>query len=121
MKNYIWILIATLVIVAASCQKETESPQPNPNPKSIKDMVVNPSFDWKTTHLVNLQLTGYANSTCTISHSDGTTIQKVFLKKNEPFTLKLSLPVAEKKLLLDYMGQHVELEINESEAIYIFN
>jgi hypothetical protein len=114
-------LIATLVIVTASCQKETESPQPNPNPTSIKDLVVNPSFDWKTTHQVSLQLTGYANSTCAISHADGTFIQKVFLKKNEPFTLKLSLPVAEKKLLLDYMGQHVELDLNGSEVTYIFN
>lgn len=121
MKNLIWILIATLVIVTASCQKDNDNPQPNPNSSSVKDLVVSPSFDWKTTQQVNLQLTGYANSTCSISHADGTFIQKVFLKKNEPFALKLSLPVAEKKLLLDYMGQRVELEISGTEVNYIFN
>ncbi|MEJ5303673.1 MAG: hypothetical protein HPY80_07800 [Bacteroidales bacterium] len=121
MKNYIWLLAAGLILIAASCQKENDNPQPNPNPQSLNDLVVNSSFDWKTTHQVSLRLTGYANSTCTISHIDGTLIQKVFLKKNETFTVQLNLPDAEKKLRLEYMGQRIELEVTGSEVSYIFN
>ncbi|MDK2910000.1 MAG: hypothetical protein PWR20_1567 [Bacteroidales bacterium] len=121
MKNYIWLLAAGLILIAASCQKENDNPQPNPNPQSLSDLVVNSSFDWKTTHLVSLRLTGYANSTCTISQIDGTLIQKIFLKKNEPFTVQIDLPDAEKKLRLGYMGQRIELEVTGSEVSYIFN
>lgn len=121
MKNLLLILVAAISIFLASCQKETTEPQPNENPKSIKDLVVSPSFDWKTTRMVNLQLVGYANSTCTISYPDGTPVQKVFLKKNEPFSMQLSLPAALKKLQLAYMGQTVEIEINGSDVSYTFN
>lgn len=121
MKNLALILVAAISIILASCQKETIEPQPNPNPNSIKDLVVSPTFDWKTTRMVNLQLVGYANNTCTISYPDGTPVQKVFLKKNEPMGLQLSLPTALKKLKIDYMGQTVELELNGSEINYTFN
>lgn len=121
MKNTTLILTAAFSILLASCQKETINPQPNENPKSIKDLVVSPSFDWKTTRMVNVQLVGYANSTCTISYPDRTPIQKVFLKKNEPFNIQLSLPAALKKLQLAYMGQTVEIEIKGTEVSYTFN
>lgn len=121
MKNYFLILIAMLAVIITSCQKDKNDPQPNPDYTSIKDLVVRPSFDWKTTHQVSLKLTGYANSTCTISYANGTLIQKVFLKKNEPFILKINIPTAEKKLQLEYMGQKVELEITGTEINYMFN
>ncbi|MGC8866073.1 MAG: hypothetical protein ACP5O2_10180 [Bacteroidales bacterium] len=121
MKNLTLIFLAVVTIFLASCQKETIAPQPTENPQSVKDMVVSPSFDWKTTNMVKLQLVGYANSTCTISYPDGTLIQKVFLKKNEPLSLQLSLPTASKKLQLSYMGQIVDLDLSGSEISYTFN
>ncbi len=120
MKTLKGILFLVILLAFNSCQKEND-PQPNPTPNGIKEIVVKSTFDWKTTQEVSIQLTGYANSVCVISHADGTLFQKVFLKKNEPFTLRLNIPAAEKKLWLDYMGQRIELEITGSEIVYQFN
>ncbi len=87
----------------------------------MSELKVSSGFDWKTTSEVSLTLTGYANSTAEILNSNGDLIQKVFLKKNEPFTSRISLPKATKSLKLRFLGQTVEVEVSGANVSYIFN
>jgi hypothetical protein len=120
MKKALSIFTLGIVLILSACQKETGTPNDNPD-KSIRQLNISPGFDWKTTHNVSLTLTGYASSAAEITNPDGDLIQKVFLKKNEPYTTQLVLPKATKSIKLNYMGQTVDVEISGTSASYLFN
>jgi hypothetical protein len=120
MKNTVLIITLGLLTSLSACKKDDVAPSDSSN-KSMSELNVSSGFDWKTTTNVSLTLTGYANSTAEILNSDGDLIQKVFLKKNEPFTAQVALPKATKSIKLRFLGQTVELEVTSVNVSYIFN
>ncbi len=120
MKNTLLIITLGLMMSLSACKKENVTPIDSSN-KSMSELNVSSGFDWKTTTDVTLTLTGYANSTAAILNSNGDLIQKVFLKKNEPFTTRIALPKATKSFKLSYLGQTVEVEVSGTNVSYIFN
>lgn len=119
MKKLLSLLLISGVFVFASCSKDL--PDSPDVPTSIDNLVVDKTFDWELTQSIDLTMTGYANSTATISSSDGTILWKVFLVKNEPNKVSFTIPSAESKIILNYMGQAIELEITGKPLIYTFN
>ncbi len=120
MKKSFSILFLGIILILSACQKESGTPTDNPD-KSIRQLNISPGFDWKTTHSVNLTLTGYANSAAEILNADGDLIQKVFLKKDEPYTTQLVLPKASKSVKVNYMGQTVDVNLSGNSASHLFN
>lgn len=54
--NLMMALSVFLMISATSCHK-TDSPDPNPDQKSMKDLVINPNFKFRTTRPVSIDIT----------------------------------------------------------------
>lgn len=119
MKRQVILLFIGITLIITSCQKEAE-PIIDPT-SSVKEMQVSSSFDWKTTHDVSITLVGYANSTVEIANGNGELIQKAFLKKDEAYTVKLNLPIANTSIQLRYMGQVINVNLEGNALTYVFN
>lgn len=120
MKKVLSIFALGIIVFFSACKKEVVTPVENTD-KSMRELNVNPGFDWKTTHSVTLTLTGYAASTVEVKTPEGDLIQKVLLKKGEAIKSVLALPKATKSIQLRYMGQEVNLEVSGTDLSYIFN
>ncbi len=87
----------------------------------MDELEIPSDFNWKTIKDFQLTLTGYANSIVEVTSPQGTVYQKAFLTKNEPYSIKLTVPTYEKSIRLKYMGQIIELELASNEIEYVFN
>lgn len=117
----LFLTIAVLAFVISSCNKGNDhNPTPDEN-KSTSELVVPDSFNWQTIANYDLVLTAYASSTVEIVSMDGNVYQKAFLTKNVPFNIQLAVPTYETKVRLLYMGQDIELILDQSSMEYIFN
>ncbi|MFA6127555.1 MAG: hypothetical protein WC699_09630 [Bacteroidales bacterium] len=113
------IFFIVLVSLAAfnSCQKE---PIPNPDPKTMDDLVIASTFDWKTTSDYVLTLQGPVNRVVMVTAADGTIYKKGMMVANQPYEVKLTLPAYEKTVDLKYNGQIVELALASAKITYLF-
>lgn len=93
----------------------------NSKAQKTDELVVSDKFDWKTTGETKLVLTGYANAPVLITTQNGTVLEKAMLKTNESYTTIISVPLAEKAVVLHYMGQQINLDLNQAELVYSFN
>ncbi|MDO9512787.1 MAG: hypothetical protein Q7J34_13585 [Bacteroidales bacterium] len=119
MKKLLSLLLFSGFLILVSCSKDI--PDSPDIPTTIDNLVVDKTFDWESTQSVDLSMTGYANSTATISSADGTILWKAFLTKNEPNKVTFTLPSADSKITLNYMGQSIELALTGKPISYIFN
>lgn len=113
------ILFVVLMGVALinSCTKEI---LPNPNPKTMDDLVIKATFDWKTVADYKFTIQGTVSRVITIASVSGTEYKKSFLTANQPYTVNLSIPTYEKSVNLKYNGQVVLITLSSSSITYSF-
>ncbi len=119
MKKIILLSVLGLAVLFSSCRKDMDN-KPT-TPPTMEELEIPADFDWKTIKDFQLTLTGYANSIVEVSSPEGVVYQKVFLTRNEPYTMKLTVPTYEQSVRLKYMGQNIELQLSTTNIEYTFN
>jgi len=105
-KPILYLLLLLIAVAISSCRKE-ELPSPE-NPVRTKDLKVNPTFDWKTSKDITLNVTGLkeinpeTGNTLYIKSSKGETIYRDFLKMNTNYIIKFTVPSTETGVILVY-------------------
>jgi len=79
MKKITLILLTVGFFALVSCKKDNTEPTPT-QPTTTDQLVVPAGFDWKTTHDVQFNLRGFANSTVEITSEQGA----VYLRQSIP-------------------------------------
>ncbi|MBN2614875.1 MAG: hypothetical protein JXR71_04215 [Bacteroidales bacterium] len=121
MKKVIVLMFFSFAMMLVSCQKQSlVGPNPPTESKTMDNLQVPSSFNWKTTRTVQLTLTAKANNLVDITSSKGVSFQRAFLKANTAYTMKLVIPAYEKTLKVKFMGQEVTLNINSDNLSYQF-
>jgi hypothetical protein len=103
-----WLLIPSLLIVlfTTGCKKNDEVvPE---TPETIFDLNVNPSFDWKTSKEITLNVTGLpvpvtVKNTIFIKSADGKSVfytDQLEMSKN--YTIKFSIPSHLTQVVISY-------------------
>ena len=126
MKNLILVL-AVLGFTATSCVDEdafTGSTDLSNN-KEVVNMNVPAGFDWKTTEMVELAISGIPGnmdyrSTLTVSDEKGTVLFKGLYQLNTNIVLKMEVSAETKKLKFVYGRTDKTLDIVNKKASYSF-
>ncbi len=123
MKQFILLLTSVVFVslIFSSCKRiEPIEDVPENGITEMEDMQVTSSFDWKTSTDYTLTLEGNSSNIVEITSEEGTPYLKVFIKANESYSTKLTVPTYEEKVILKYMGKEVSLDLNSSELSYKF-
>ena len=99
----------------SSCTKEI---LPNPDPQTMNDLVIQNSFNWKTTTEYEFTVTGNINRLLTVTSTDGTIYKKVSLTANQPLKVTLTIPSYENKVNLRFNGQITEVALVATSITY---
>lgn len=109
--NKLLILIFSLLLVTTACKKNDNTNTEPIAPETMDDLNVTSSFDWKITQDLQITITGNTNNIVKVTSLEGEVFQKAFIKVNEPYIMKLSIPSSLTSVKLKYMEQDVTLEI----------
>jgi hypothetical protein len=112
MKNQIYklsVMLTAIVLVFTfnGCHKDEVSSSPE-TAKSIFDLKVSPSFDWKTTQDLELKVTGLRlpvtiKNTIYVRSQDGRiTYYNDLLEMHKDYTINLSIPAYVNQLVISY-------------------
>jgi len=114
MKKLVFLIL--LVISLVSCQKNFDTVPDKP--KSTKDLVVNSTFDWKTSKEITLNVIGMKginpeiHNTLYVKSSVGDTVYfKDLLVMSNDYTLKFSVPSTETKVILVYGSKTTTIDL----------
>lgn len=123
MKNIIILIL--LVITIISCKKMEVTP--SINQKSTKDLVVPPTFDWKTSKEITLMISGLKevdsiiSNTIYIKSSIGDTVYyKDVIRMNGDYTIKFAVPSIETKVVLVYGSKTKIIDLISNEITFNF-
>lgn len=119
MKNIILLSLAVM-FVFASCKKDVNNevdPQVN---DGMENLNVNPDFDWKTTKVYTVDFTTYANSLVKITDQSGKLVKVAMLNKENPTTVRFSVPAYLDKVKLSFLGSEAELALTGTSMVYNF-
>ncbi len=132
MKKLGFLILVGIVFILASCSK---APEVNDNPtvvtdnptsttdndvKTMNDLEVSPSFDWKTYRDVSFSVQGTDNSILEVVSSNGTVYQKAYLSKGQSFDIKVAIPTYENSVKLKYKGQEKTVDISTGSVNHSF-
>lgn len=121
MKKVIILILVGFAVILVSCQKQSGIiPNEPVKTKTMSDLQIPTTFNWKTTQTIQLTLTTKANNLVNVTSSNGVSYQKAFLKTGVPYTMKLVIPSYEKSLILNFMGKTVSLSISSNNMSYQF-
>ena len=109
MKKLLLFGLATLGLILTSCKKDRDY-EPE-TPKTMEELSVPASFNWKTTKDVTITLTGYTSGIAAVTNDKGIPYLKAYLTTDQPYTVKISLPAYESKLTLKFMGQSTQVNL----------
>lgn len=116
----IFILLFSFSLLFTACKKD-EITDPTPIiPIGMDDLKIESDFDWKTTTEYQINLSSKEDNIVTITNSSGIAYQKVFLKANQAYEMKVSIPSYEKNIHIVFMEQDVILELNATNLEYHF-
>lgn len=123
MKTFFLICVIGIILTLASCQKDqVSSLQAKPTAVAkTEQLKVASDFNWKTFKDVQITLTGSSNNIVEVVSANQTVYQKAFLAKDEPYTMKLTVPTYETSVRLLYMGKDVNLKLSSGNINYKFN
>jgi len=121
LKTLATVIIA--IIILSSCRKEIVQPTATVanKPQNMSELVASPTFDWKTTKDYQITITGNYNEVITVKSATGVVFHKGFMKSNDTYKLKLTLPASLKSVHLIYHGQDIECALNQTLINYSFN
>lgn len=125
MKKLIYILVsAALLVSTISCQKpdilEKELSDQIEVTKTMDDLVVGSEFDWKTTKDIQVKLDVGANGTVYINSPEGDTFQKAFIRKNDEYLSKITVPTYVDEIQLVYAGRTEVVPIVNNKLEFTF-
>jgi len=123
MKRLILILTAVMLVSLASfsCKKiEPIEDTPDTGITEMEDLQVTTSFDWTTSTNYTLTLEGKYSNIVEVTNMENVPYLKLFIKANESFSTKLTVPSYEDRVILKYMGNEVTIELNSKELSHKF-
>lgn len=114
-----------VVITFISCKKSDVTPQPSPQTTPTKDMVVNSTFDWKTSKEITLNVIGMkdvnpnVSNTLIVKSSNGDMVYyKEMLVMHNDYTLKFAVPTTETKVNLVYGSKTATIDLVSNTITY---
>lgn len=113
------LIFALVLIVFSSCKKNLDVVKPE-SPSNLNDIKVSSDFNWKTSHDVQITITGFVNGLVEVSSPKGVVYQRAFLRQNQPYSMKVTVPAYEAAVHLLYMGQDVEVKIGAGNITHTF-
>ncbi len=119
MRKLTFLTVITLLFAFSSCKKDTPEPAQT-LPSNMNEMVVPQGFDWKTSKSFEIVITASEGGIVEAGSTDGRSYQRAYLKANQPYTMKLSVPTYEKKLVLSFAGQQTILELTTQQLNHRF-
>jgi hypothetical protein len=111
MKRLIFLALG-LSLITVSCKKGVKDNPVQPVSTGIEALTISSDFNWKTTKEYQVNLKASQDDLVEITNKDGVGYQKVFVKANEVYEMKLSLPSYEEFVNVKYKGQIIKLELN---------
>jgi hypothetical protein len=126
----LFLVLLTGIFLFNSCQKnEGISPLAasstvnvtQPATTKMTDLVINSSFDWKTTKKYQFTFTGNVTGSLSVSSSDGSIYHKALLTSATPYVITLNLPSYESTVHFLYNGKDVVYTLSSSAINYKFN
>lgn len=121
MKKIILFFFVAGIVFATSCKKELTKPNDDPANQDLTKIEVPATFDWKTTGDFQISLTGNTDGIVTISSASGIVYLKAFLKQDQPYTTKLTVPAYETSVELRFNGKVVAIALTSETISYQFN
>jgi hypothetical protein len=119
MKNIAIILL--LLAAFTSCRKSLDDVQAEqPAVNSMTDLKVGSDFDWKTTRDITIVVKGFVNGLVEVTSAEKVVYQRAFLRQGQPLTMKVTIPAAQDAVILQYMGQQVEMKLTGDQLTHEF-
>jgi len=118
MKKFANIFILSLLVLSA-CRKNIDVVKPEA-PTTMNDLKVSSNFNWKTSHEIQITLTGFVNGLVEVASPKGVVYQRAYLQQNQPYTMKVTVPAFETTVHLLYMGQDVEVKMGADKITHTF-
>ncbi len=113
--------ILLIVVALSSCRKTMDEVTPDvPAPASMSELQVSPEFNWQTTRDVTLVVKGFVNGLIEVTSAEKGVYHRAFLMQGQSHTLQFSVPAYEDAVLLNYMGQKVEMKLTGSKLTHEF-
>lgn len=119
MKKLTFLTAIIAILAFSSCKKDRTEPVQT-NPTNMNEMVVPQDFDWKTSKPFEIAITATTGGIVEASSTDGRSYQRAFLKANQTYTMELSVPTYEKKMILNFGGQHTTIDLTSQQLSYRF-
>ncbi len=113
------IMIFLGLIVLSSCKKNLDVDKQDTT-LNLNTVNIPNDFNWKTTHEVQVIVTGFVNGLVEVASPNGATYQRAFIQQHKPYSMKITLPAYEKKIHLLYMGQNIEIQTGTENVNYTF-
>ncbi|MFK5856325.1 MAG: hypothetical protein QM503_09360 [Bacteroidota bacterium] len=115
------LLIAVLAVLFTSCNKNMDENHIPVEDKTMNDLVVDESFDWKTTMDIEVLLSGPIRSAVFINSTDGDNYHKGLLFPGTEYKTKITVPNYITEVELRYDGQVYKLALENKKIEYTFN
>jgi hypothetical protein len=107
------------ILVFSSCKKDLDVVKPESS-SNLNDVNVPSDFNWKTSHEVQITITGFVNGLVEIASPKGVVYQRGFLQQNQPYSMKVTIPAYETAVHFLYMGQNVEVKLGAGNITHTF-
>lgn len=115
------LAIAVLTIAFSSCRKEFDVKEPEVvTTKTMDDLNIDDSFEWKTTKDVSITLNGATRSAVFINSTQGDNYHKGILFSDAEYTTKITVPAYVDKVKLVYDGGQYEVPIVNNKIEFNF-
>jgi len=96
-----------------------EDNQPSQN-ETMENLKVSEDFNYETFGDYKLTLTGYTDGVVEVISDRGVVYQRAFLKQDQPYAMKLTVPAYIQEVKLRFKGKEVELNLNSESLSYQF-
>ncbi len=107
------------LVVLSSCKKNLDVVKQDTT-LNLNTVNIPNDFTWKTTHDVQVTVTGFVNGLVEVTSPNGVSYQRAFIQQHKPYSMKITLPAYEKKIHLLYMGQNIEIQTGTENVTYTF-
>jgi len=115
------LLVTVIAITFISCRKELDEKQEEQTLKTMSDLEVSDSFNWRTTKDLVINFTTTENGIVYVNSVDGNTFHKAMLTANNDYISKTTIPSYVKKVELVFNGKNYDLVLENNKIEYDFN
>lgn len=112
----LYTLLGIFALTITSCKKD--KPEFKVDQPTIENIEVPDQFDWKTTKDYSIVFSTPTIGLVEVSNIAGLPYQKAFLVPDKTFTMKLTVPSYDQKVIIKHNGQTRELDLSTS-TIYV--